>query len=192
MKDNWKVGDLRMSQDREKKRKKRMFVRTAILVVLAAAIIYTIVVNVTATGEIVEEGDMAPDFMLTDMDGNVHKLSDYRGEGVFLNFWGTWCGPCKREMPHMEDMYKEFEEKGVHVLAVNIAESDLKVKSFANTYGLTFPIVIDKTNSVRDAYNIRPLPTTFLVGPDGKVKKIIKQEMTGDQIREYMESIMPS
>ncbi|WP_040228269.1 thiol-disulfide oxidoreductase ResA [Bhargavaea cecembensis] len=181
-----------MPQHKENKKKKRMIVRTAILVVLAAAIIYTIVANVTATGDLVEEGDKAPDFTLTDLDGNPHKLSDYKGEGVFLNFWGTWCGPCKSEMPHMEELYKEFEEKGVHVLAVNIAESDFKVKAFADTYGLSFPIVIDKTNSVRDAYNIRPLPTTFLVGPDGKVKKIIKQEMTGDQIREYMESIMPS
>ncbi|MCW1928224.1 thiol-disulfide oxidoreductase ResA [Bhargavaea beijingensis] len=179
-------------QEREKKRKRQQIIRTAILAVLAIAIVYTIVVNVTKDEDIVEVGDTAPDFELVDLEGNTHRLSDYRGEGVFLNFWGTWCGPCKKEMPHMEKYFKEFEDKGVNILAVNIAESDLKVQSFANTYGLTFPIVIDKTNSVRDAYNVRPLPTTFLVGPDGKVKKIIQQEMSEEQIKAYMESIMPS
>lgn len=179
-------------QDREKKKKRQQIIRTAILGVLAIAIIYTIVVNVTAKEDLVEVGDEAPDFTLVDLEGNTHQLSDYRGEGVFLNFWGTWCGPCKKEMPHMEKYYNEFKDEGVNILAVNIAESDLKVQSFANTYGLTFPIVIDKTKSVRDAYNIRPLPTTLLIGPDGKVKKIIQQEMSEEEIKTYMESIMPS
>lgn len=179
-------------QEKEKKKKRQQIIRTAILAVLSIAIIYTIVSNVTKDEDIVKVGDKAPDFELVDLDGNTHRLSDYEGEGVFLNFWGTWCEPCKDEMPHMEKYSKEFKDQGVNVLAVNIAESDLKVQSFANTYGLTFPIVIDKANSVRDAYNVRPLPTTFLVGPDGKVKKIIQQEMSEEQIKSYMESIMPS
>ena len=54
-------------------------------------------------------GDNAPDFELVDLEGNKHRLSDYRGQGVFLNFWGTWCAPCKKEMPHMEKMHKDFE-----------------------------------------------------------------------------------
>lgn len=179
-------------QEREKKRKRQQIIRTGILSILAIAIIYTIVVNVTADEEIVEVGDMAPDFTLVDLEGNTHTLSDYRGEGVFLNFWGTWCGPCKREMPAMEKCANEYKDEGVNVLAVNIAESDLKVQAFAETYDLTFPIVIDKTKSVRDAYNIRPLPTTLLVGPDGIVKKIITQEMSEEEIKSYMESIMPA
>lgn len=177
--------------DKEKKNKRRMAIRAGILFVLGIAIVYTIVNQVFDSGDVIEVGDVAPDFTLVDLEGKTQTLSDYRGEGVFLNFWGTWCAPCKREMPYMEKYANAFKNSGVNVLAVNIAESDLKVQSFADTYGLTFPIAIDKTKEVMEVYKIRPLPTTFLIGPDGRVKKIIETEMSDDQVRTYMESIMP-
>jgi len=136
-------------------------------------------------------GDEAPNFELTDLNGDRHRLSDYRGQGVFLNFWGTWCAPCKKEMPAMGRQYAVYRDQGVQVLAVNIAEPKLKVSTFANQYGMTFPTLIDKTKSIMQVYNVKPLPTTLLINPDGKITKIITGEMSEKNIRDYMESIKP-
>jgi len=94
-------------------------------------------------------------------------------------------------MPYIENQYQAFKEKGVHVLSVNIAESDLKVDTFRDQYDLSFPIVIDKKKDVKELYNIVPLPTTFLIGKDGRIKKVITTEMTEKEIISYMESIQP-
>ncbi|MDW0115601.1 thiol-disulfide oxidoreductase ResA [Sporosarcina thermotolerans] len=171
------------------KKQSRLIFRSVVLLLLAAAIIFSIVSKDKV--KVLAVGDKAPDFELVDLDGNKQRLSDYKGEGVFLNFWGTWCPPCKREMPDMEEQYNAFKEKGVHVLSVNSGESNLKVDTFRDQYGLTFPIVIDKAKDIRDLYNIQPLPTTFLIDKDGRIKKIIITEMTRDEIISYMESIQP-
>lgn len=171
------------------KRRNRLIIRTIVLALLVSAVVFAIASRDKV--KVLEVGDKAPDFELVDLEGNAQRLSDYRGEGVFLNFWGTWCGPCKREMPAMESQHNEFKEKGVHILAVNIQESNLKVETFRNQYGLTFPIAIDKNKSVLEAYNIIPLPTTVLVNKDGIIEDIITREMSEDEIRAHMESIQP-
>lgn len=171
------------------KKRSRLIFRGVVLLLLASAILFSIFSKDKV--KVLEVGDKAPDFELVDTEGNVHRLSDFKGQGVFLNFWGTWCPPCKKEMPYIEDQYKEFSKKGVHVMSVNIAESKLKVDSFREQYGLTFPVVIDKTRDVRDLYNVVPLPTTFLIDKDGKIVKIIKQEMSEEEIISLMESVLP-
>ncbi len=170
-------------------KKTRLIIRTIVLLLLVSAVVYTIASKDKV--KVLAVGDKAPDFELVDLEGNKHRLSDYKGEGVFLNFWGTWCGPCKKEMPYMENQHKAFEEKGVKILAVNIAESNLKVETFRDQYGLTFPIVIDKDKSVKEAYNIVPLPTTFFINKDGKIEKIITAEMSENEMISLMESIQP-
>ncbi|MDM5333261.1 thiol-disulfide oxidoreductase ResA [Ureibacillus composti] len=174
------------------KKKKRTILRSVILVVLVAAIVYTVYSSATKDKvEVLQEGAEAPNFELVDLNGETHRLSDYEGQGVFLNFWGTWCEPCKKEMPAMDRQYAAYKDQGVHVLAVNIAQSDFEVQNFVDTYRLSFPVVIDKTKSVMTAYNINPLPTTMLISPEGKVEKIITGEMTEKQIASFMESIKP-
>lgn len=174
------------------KKKKRVIVRSVILAIMISAIGYTLYNNANADDvNLLRVGDQAPDFSLVDLDGNSHKLSDYEGEGVFLNFWGTWCKPCVKEMPAMDRQYEEYSEQGVQILAVNIAQSEFEVKSFAKQYGLDFPIVIDKNKSVMAAYNIRPLPTTVLVNPEGKIERIVTGEMSEEDIAGYMEEIKP-
>lgn len=174
------------------KKKKRSIVRGIILGVLAIAIVYTIYNSATKDKvAAIGVGDKAPDFALVDLNGEEHRLSDYKGQGVFLNFWGTWCEPCKKEMPAMDRQYSKYKDEGVQVLAVNVAQSKFEVQKFIDNYHLSFPVVIDKTKSVLDAYNVVPLPTTFLISPEGKVEKIITGEMTESQIASYMESIKP-
>jgi len=174
------------------KKRNRFITRLIILTVLAGAVVFTIYSSFTKEKhDILKVGDVAPDFALVDLDGESHRLSDYKGQGVFLNFWGTWCAPCKKEMPAMGRQYQVYKDQGVQVLAVNIAESDLKVRTFAEQYGMTFPTLIDKNKSVMQAYSIRPLPTTLLINPEGKIVKIITGEMSEKSIQGYMEQIKP-
>ncbi|MGB2991287.1 MAG: thiol-disulfide oxidoreductase ResA [Paenisporosarcina sp.] len=173
-------------------KQKRFILRTIILSVLVLAIVYTIYNNATKEKvEVLGIGDQAPDFTLVDLNGEEHRLSDYKGQGVFLNFWGTWCKPCAKEMPAMDRQYEIYKEQGVQILAVNIAQSDFEVERFASQYGLNFPIVIDKTKSVMEAYNIDPLPTTLLINPDGEIEQIVRGEMTEQDIAGFMKQIRP-
>ncbi|RTQ90066.1 thiol-disulfide oxidoreductase ResA [Lysinibacillus telephonicus] len=176
------------------KKKKRSITRGVILIVLVAAIAYTIYNTATKDKtELLKVGDEAPNFELVDLyDNNLkHRLSDYEGKGVFLNFWGTWCEPCKKEMPAMSNQYAIYKEQGVEVLAINISQTDFEVKKFIESLDVHFPVAIDSTKSVMTAYNVDLLPATILINPEGKVEKIITGEMNETQIASYMESIKP-
>ncbi|GGA21946.1 thiol-disulfide oxidoreductase ResA [Psychrobacillus lasiicapitis] len=175
------------------KKKKRFYIRTSILTLLVVAIVFTIYSNLTKEKTaILQVGDNAPDFALIDMNGEKHQLSDYKGQGVFLNFWGTWCKPCEREFPLMDKHYQDYKDQGVQILAVNIGESDFAVQKYVDRKGLTFPVLIDDNKSVMETYNINPLPTTMLVNSEGKIEKIITGEMSEEAIKGNMEQIKPN
>lgn len=174
------------------KKRRRFFMRLFVLILMVAAIVFTLYSSLTKEKrEVIQVGDTAPDFELVDMNGETHRLSEYRGQGVFLNFWGTWCKPCEREFPIMEKYYQGYKNEGVQVLAVNIAEPDYTVNKYIEQKGLTFPVLIDRYRSVMGAYNIKPLPTTILINSEGKIEKIITGEMTDESILSYMKQIMP-
>ncbi|MBM7698998.1 thiol-disulfide oxidoreductase ResA [Kurthia huakuii] len=173
-------------------KKKRVWIRGAIIVVLAVAIVYTIYSAVTKEQHaLLQVGDMAPNFTLQDLDGKQQTLADYKGQGVVLNFWGTWCESCKKEMPAFDKYYQQFKDRGVQMLAINVAESDYAVKTFVQQYDMTFPVAIDHTKSVVRTYNIEPLPTTMLINEHGEIVKIITGEMTEQDIKQYMTMIQP-
>ncbi|MBB5323474.1 peroxiredoxin [Anoxybacillus tepidamans] len=172
-------------------KKQRLVVRTVILLLLLSAVGYTIYSSIFAEKTDIKVGATAPDFVLTDLNGKTHRLSDYRGKGVFLNFWGTWCKPCEKEMPYINRQYAVYKKQGVEVLAVNVGEPKLSVQKFVDRFGLTFPVVIDREDQVMNAYEINPLPTTFLIDKDGKIKQIITGTMTEEMVKQYMESIKP-
>ncbi|WP_245153869.1 thiol-disulfide oxidoreductase ResA [Jeotgalibacillus proteolyticus] len=174
------------------RKKKRLIVRITILSVLIAAVVYTLYSTLTEDERmIVKAGDQAPDFVLTDLNGETHRLSDYKGQGVFLNFWGTWCKPCEKEMPYMENQYQAFKDQGVQILAVNVGESEFQVKNFAKKYNLSFPIVRDSQKDVMYSYAIGPLPTTLLINPEGEVVEVVKSGMDEETVASYMEMIKP-
>ena len=93
-------------------------------------------------------------FVLEDTNGKRIKLSDLKGKGVFLNFWGTWCEPCKREFPYMANQYKHFKSQGVEIVAVNVGESNIAVHNFMKSYGVNFPVVLDTDRQVLNAYDV--------------------------------------
>lgn len=116
-----------------------------------------------------DEGQIAPDFELTTLDGDTVKLSDYRGKRVMLNFWATWCPPCRVEMP---DMQKFHDNKDIVILAVNLSETESnteKVQAFIDERDLTFPILLDEETVVADQYQIQPIPSSFLIDSDGRI-----------------------
>ncbi|MER1956242.1 MAG: thiol-disulfide oxidoreductase ResA [Solibacillus sp.] len=173
-------------------KKKRSITRGTILAILALAIGYTIYAAVAKDKiELIAVGADAPDFEVVDLNGDKHRLKDYKGEGVLLNFWGTWCEPCEREFPAMERQYDVFKEQGVEMIAVNFAQSDFEVNKYVANMGMTFPVAIDKTKSVFTAYNIGPLPTSIFIKPDGTIDRIEKGEMSEVEIIQYLESIKP-
>lgn len=174
------------------KKKRRLISRTIILLLLGAALVFALYTNFTKDkNESLRKGSDAPNFVLTDMEGKEHKLSDYKGKGVFLNFWGTYCKPCEYEMPYMENQYKNFKDQGVEILAVNVGESDYAVNNFITKHDLTFPVMIDKGREVENAYSVDILPVSFLVDKEGKVIDIITGALTEESIQKHMERIKP-
>jgi peroxiredoxin len=172
-------------------KKNRLLMRSIILILLIGALGYTLYSNFIVSKEKVKVGSEAPDFILTDIEGKQHQLSDYKGKGVFLNFWGTWCEPCEREMPYMDNQYEYYKTQGVEVLAVNIAESNVAVQSFVDKHDLSFPVVLDKDRQVLNAYGVGPLPTTFLINPEGEVVHITSGSLTERMVRDFMDQIKP-
>ena len=114
----------------------------------------------------------APDFKLPDMDGENHALSDFRGKVVMLNFWATWCPPCRREMPSMQRLYEKYSERGLVVVAVNQFEDPDLVFEFTGRLSLepTFPILFDRESRVSEQYKVKGLPTTYLLDKQGGIR----------------------
>lgn len=174
------------------KKRQRLIMRSVILVVIALALGYTLYNTVfNDKKEPVKAGDTAPNFVLKDLEGNEVELEDYKGKGVFLNFWGTYCPPCEKEMPAIQRQYDKYKDQGVVVLAVDIAEPKFTVEKFANRLNLTFPIVLDQQREVVDEYGVGNLPATYLISPEGKVIDKITGELNDTHVRNYMEKIKP-
>ncbi|WP_102027643.1 peroxiredoxin family protein [Salirhabdus sp. Marseille-P4669] len=117
-----------------------------------------------------EVGNLAPDFELTTLSGETVRLSDYRGKKVMINFWATWCPPCRAEMPDMQEFY---EKQDVEILAVNLTQTEANtsdVEAFKEEFGLTFPILLDEDLTVATEYRIRPIPTSYMVDSQGIIQ----------------------
>lgn len=112
----------------------------------------------------------ARDFEVVDLEGNSVHLSQFRGKVVLLNFWATWCGPCKKEMVPMEVLYQQCKGSGLVILAVSLDQGGVKVvKAFVEKKGLTFPVLIDTSGKAKSIYRITSLPTTFLIDRGGRI-----------------------
>ena len=109
------------------------------------------------------------DFSLTVLSGGSARLSDYKGKVVILNFWATWCPPCVSEMPSMENLYKQYKDKGVEILAVDLRENVNTVRQFINNNGYTFPVLLDRDGRVGGLYGVEAIPTTYIIDREGKI-----------------------
>jgi thiol-disulfide isomerase/thioredoxin len=111
----------------------------------------------------------AADFALRDLSGNTVSLGNYRGTLVLLNFWATWCGPCREEMPSMERLHRQVGGQGLALLAINERESVTRVANFMRSYGLSFPALLDLDGKVSAAYRVWGLPATYLIDAAGRL-----------------------
>lgn len=127
-------------------------------------------------------GNIAPNFELQTLEGETVRLTDYRGQPVMLNFWTSWCPPCRAEMPDMEKFY---QDSGMQILAINLtSEEDTleDVRQFKQEYELTFPILLDHENAVGERYQIRPIPTSYMVDAEGVIQFNIFGPMNYDHM----------
>jgi peroxiredoxin len=112
----------------------------------------------------------APDFTLTSLEGATTTLSDYKGKVVLLNFWATWCLPCRKEMPGMQTLFQRYQKQGLAVLAVSADQGNISdVRSFVKDLGLGFPVLSKSSAELRNTYEVVGLPMSYLIGRDGKI-----------------------
>jgi len=135
-------------------------------------------------------GYPAPDFTLTDLEGKRWTLSELRGKPILLNFWATWCYPCRFEMPAIGAVYERFVDQGFVVVAVNVLESRDRAAAFAEEFGLTFPVLLDSSGKVADAYQARFIPTSFFVDREGVINDKHMGAMTEEAIEKYLMKIL--
>ncbi len=135
-------------------------------------------------------GEPAPEFTLQTLDGTPTSLKDYRGQVVMVNFWATWCPPCRSEMPDMEQVYQEKKQDGFTVLAVNIQEARDPIALFVNRFGLTFPILMDVAGEVTQQYGIYSLPSSYFIDREARIAEVNIGALSKAAIIKKVEAIL--
>ncbi len=129
----------------------------------------------TAESAVIRTGIPAPDFILTDMNGTDYAINEQRGRWVILNFWATWCPPCRAELPELSDFYRVMEEEEVRFLGINLTTSEKNpsdIPGFIIEHNIDFPVLLDSSGSVSRLYSIQSIPTTIIIDPGGIIRDI--------------------
>ena len=146
-------------------------------------------IGITDPG-IAEAGGPAPDFLLIDLEQNPVRLSDFRGQPLLLNFFASWCSPCLKELPLIQDAYLRAADQGFIVLGVGYQDSRWAIEELAEDAGLTFPIVIDGDNSVGQAYRVIGPPYTFFIDADGIVIDVVSGAMDVEILQRNLDNLL--
>jgi thiol-disulfide isomerase/thioredoxin len=147
--------------------------RIAVLCLLAAA-------NLHAAELKPWTGGPPPALALKDLEGRQHQLSDYRGKVVLINFWATWCGPCRDEMPSIQSLKEKLAGRPFAVLAVNLDEPESRIRKFLSQMTVDFTILLDPERRVARAWDARILPASFVIGPDNRIRYSLIGEINWD------------
>ena len=139
-------------------------------------------------------GGGTPALVLKDLQGGTHDLAQYRGKVVLVNFWATWCEPCRDEIPSMQKLKRKFAGRPFEILAVNLAESENKVSEFLRRLPFDFTIVLDRNSAARRDWNVKVLPTSFVVGPDGRIRYSVVGDLdwTEESVVRNLQRLMPA
>lgn len=138
------------------------------LIIISFALLFG---EVHATGKgmtVLPDKPKAPEFSLKDIDGNLHRISDYKGKVVVVNFWATWCPPCRAEMPSMQRAWEQLREEDIMMLAIDVGEEEDAILEFMASYPVDFPMLLDTESTVSEAWKVKGLPTTFVVDQWGR------------------------
>jgi peroxiredoxin len=138
-------------------------------------------------------GGATPPLALADLQGRTHSLAQYRGKVVLVNFWATWCGPCREEMPSLRELRKSLAGRPFEVLAVNLAEPEARIERFLDKVPLDFPILLDRDTKVARAWQARILPASFVIGPDGRIRYHHAGELdwSKEEVRRLIAGLLP-
>ncbi len=140
----------------------------------------------------IQVGNLAPNFKLPDLGGQIISLADLRGKPVLINFWATWCPPCKLEMPYLQQIYDVWMVKGLVLLAIDIGESSSTVTEFMSANNLSLPVVLDIDKKVALTYGIAAIPTTFFIDRNGIIRqKVIGAFPNKEAIEAELSKILP-
>jgi peroxiredoxin len=152
--------------------------------------------NPTGRNPSTDIGRTPPDFLLQQLDGGALRFSDLRGQPVLVNFWASWCTPCRQEMPHIVRAYDERHDDGLVVVAVDLQENDDAIRDFAEEFGMEFPVVIDRTGEVADAWRIggpvEGIPSSYFIDADGVVQSRVFGPMDEERLDEELGKILAS
>jgi peroxiredoxin len=130
----------------------------------------------------------APQFTLTARGGNTVSLSQYKGQVVMLNFWASWCGPCRQEMPLLENIYKKYNKMGFTMIGVNVEPDSKAADQWLQQTPVSFPVIYDKDSTVSKAYDVSGMPSTVIIDRKGNIRVLHRGYKPGDE-NEYLDSI---
>jgi cytochrome c biogenesis protein CcmG, thiol:disulfide interchange protein DsbE len=136
------------------------------------------------------EGALALDVALETLDGDAVSLSDYGGQVVLVNFWASWCGPCRVEIPELKGLYEDLSEEGFEILAVNVGEGADEIGAFTESIEMPFAILLDSDGAAARRYGIRGLPTSFLVDREGVVRLVHVGIATDSMLRQHIRELL--
>ncbi|GGD69487.1 redoxin family protein [Paenibacillus nasutitermitis] len=139
-----------------------------------------------------QKGDKPPSFALLGTDGKTHKLSDYKGKALVINFWGTFCPGCVYETPDLQKQYEKQADKPFEIIGINLGEDKMTVNNFVKQYGVSYTIVQDENRKVERQYGLKSYPTTFFIRPDGTIMDIFVGPMTEKDIDERVTKLLQS
>lgn len=139
----------------------------------------------------IQVGSVAPDVVLQGLDGSTASLDEYRGQVVLLNFWATWCEPCRDEIPDLEAAYQAGQEGGFVVLGLAVEEPQETVAPFVQEMGMTYPVFLDVQGSVKKVFRVSGLPMSLLIDQEGVIRVRHVGHLSSDQLAEYLQDLEP-
>ncbi|NJK79588.1 MAG: redoxin domain-containing protein [Chloroflexaceae bacterium] len=167
--------------------------------VVLALLLIGVVWMLTDRTELPSVGEMnrrAPDISLPTLAGDELRLSDYRGQVVLVNFWGTWCEPCIRETPALQAAYTELKDQGLVIVGVNLTDDEIRqgnsledVQAFVDQFQVSYPIALDMEGEATRAFRVFPLPTSFFIDPAGNIRFVRVSEITADEVTVLFEEL---
>lgn len=162
-------------------------------IVLIAGILLTAVVfgiALARQNQTQPQAGPAPDFTLTTLDGDTIRLSDLRGKVVVINFWASWCGPCRVEAPALQTVYERYRDRGVEFLGVAWTDTERGARAFIAEFNQTYPNGLDLGTKLAELYRIQGVPETFIVNPDGQIVQFIMQPITEQSLSAILDRVL--
>jgi thiol-disulfide isomerase/thioredoxin len=159
-----------------------------IAAICAGAVAAALLAAVPASGAGPSSNGPAPQFTLDSRGGPKISLAQYKGQVVMLNFWASWCGPCRQEMPLLENIYKKYNKLGFTLIGVNVEPDSKEAEGFLKQTPVSFPVIYDKDSAVSKAYDVQGMPSTVIIDRKGNIRVLHRGYKPGDE-NEYLDSI---